>query len=152
MESVLGANDDDALARDVEHAVLADLIEAVLVRRKTIDPKRSRLARAHRSRRPNTPPAEERPQALNFPKVSSLDLPKSQTNRWLQADSVKRARTLFDSLAPGSGLTSAVRLGIFADPLVNAMETFVKPNVGTGAKTLPASWYISPEVFARKNA
>ncbi len=30
------------------------------------------------------------------------------------------------------------------------MQTFVRPNVGTGAKTLPASWYISPEVFARE--
>jgi Rieske 2Fe-2S family protein len=30
------------------------------------------------------------------------------------------------------------------------MQTFVKPNVGTGAMTLPASWYISPEVFARE--
>jgi glycine betaine catabolism A len=28
------------------------------------------------------------------------------------------------------------------------MTTFVKPSVGTGAKTLPAAWYISPEVFA----
>lgn len=28
------------------------------------------------------------------------------------------------------------------------METFLKPSVGPGAKTLPASWYISPEVFA----
>jgi glycine betaine catabolism A len=30
------------------------------------------------------------------------------------------------------------------------MQTFDKPNVGSGAKTLPASWYISPEVFARE--
>jgi glycine betaine catabolism A len=28
------------------------------------------------------------------------------------------------------------------------MQTFVRPNVGAGAKTLTASWYISPEVFA----
>ena len=31
------------------------------------------------------------------------------------------------------------------------MQTFVKPNVGAGAKTLPASWYISPEVFDAKS-
>jgi Rieske 2Fe-2S family protein len=30
------------------------------------------------------------------------------------------------------------------------MQTFVKPNVGAHAKTLAASWYISPEVFARE--
>ena len=30
------------------------------------------------------------------------------------------------------------------------MQTFVRPNVDSGAKTLPASWYISPEVFARE--
>ncbi len=30
------------------------------------------------------------------------------------------------------------------------MQTFVRPNVDAGAKTLPASWYISPEVFARE--
>lgn len=28
------------------------------------------------------------------------------------------------------------------------MKTFVRPSVASGAKTLPASWYISPEVFA----
>jgi Rieske 2Fe-2S family protein len=28
------------------------------------------------------------------------------------------------------------------------METFVRPNVSAGAKTLPAFWYTSPEVFA----
>jgi Rieske 2Fe-2S family protein len=28
------------------------------------------------------------------------------------------------------------------------MDTFVRPKVGAGAKTLPASWYTSPEVFA----
>ncbi len=28
------------------------------------------------------------------------------------------------------------------------MKTFVKPNVGAGAKTLDASWYTSPEIFA----
>jgi glycine betaine catabolism A len=28
------------------------------------------------------------------------------------------------------------------------METFVRPNVAAGAKTLAADWYISPEVFA----
>lgn len=28
------------------------------------------------------------------------------------------------------------------------METFVRPNVGTGAKTLAGSWYTSPEIFA----
>lgn len=28
------------------------------------------------------------------------------------------------------------------------METFVRPNVGTGAQTLDASWYTSPQVFA----
>jgi glycine betaine catabolism A len=30
------------------------------------------------------------------------------------------------------------------------MQTFVRPNVGGDAKTLPASWYISPEVFAQE--
>lgn len=30
------------------------------------------------------------------------------------------------------------------------MQTFVKPNVNAGAKTLPASWFISPEVFAQE--
>src|SRR5579863_6628668 len=30
------------------------------------------------------------------------------------------------------------------------MQTFVKPNVGSGAMTLDASWYISPEIFARE--
>jgi Rieske 2Fe-2S family protein len=30
------------------------------------------------------------------------------------------------------------------------METFVRPRVGTGAKTLDASWYTSPEIFARE--
>jgi Rieske 2Fe-2S family protein len=30
------------------------------------------------------------------------------------------------------------------------MQTFVRPNVGSGAKTLPARWYISPEVFAQE--
>ncbi|HEV3091954.1 MAG TPA: aromatic ring-hydroxylating dioxygenase subunit alpha [Candidatus Cybelea sp.] len=28
------------------------------------------------------------------------------------------------------------------------METFARPHVGTGARTLPASWYTSPEIFA----
>ncbi len=28
------------------------------------------------------------------------------------------------------------------------MDTFVKPSVGGGAKTLAASWYMSPEIFA----
>ena len=28
------------------------------------------------------------------------------------------------------------------------METFVRPTVSTGAKTLDASWYVSPEIFA----
>jgi glycine betaine catabolism A len=28
------------------------------------------------------------------------------------------------------------------------METFIRPHVGEGAKTLPARWYVSPEVFA----
>ncbi len=28
------------------------------------------------------------------------------------------------------------------------MQTFSRPNVGAGAKTLDASWYISPEIFA----
>lgn len=28
------------------------------------------------------------------------------------------------------------------------MATFVKPNVGTGAKALAASWYVSPDVFS----
>src|SRR5579863_6799880 len=28
------------------------------------------------------------------------------------------------------------------------MKTFVKPNVAAGAKTLDASWYTSPEIFA----
>jgi len=31
------------------------------------------------------------------------------------------------------------------------MQTFVKPNVGSGAMTLPASWYVEPEVFARES-
>lgn len=30
------------------------------------------------------------------------------------------------------------------------MQTFVKPNVETGAMTLDASWYVSPEIFARE--
>jgi Rieske 2Fe-2S family protein len=30
------------------------------------------------------------------------------------------------------------------------MQTFVKPNVSAGAMTLPASWYFSPEIFARE--
>jgi glycine betaine catabolism A len=30
------------------------------------------------------------------------------------------------------------------------MQTFVRPNVGGGAKALAASWYISPEVFAKE--
>lgn len=30
------------------------------------------------------------------------------------------------------------------------METFVRPNVGSGAMTLDASWYVSPDVFARE--
>jgi glycine betaine catabolism A len=30
------------------------------------------------------------------------------------------------------------------------METFVRPNVGSGAKTLGASWYTSPDVFAQE--
>ncbi|MGB8909072.1 MAG: aromatic ring-hydroxylating dioxygenase subunit alpha [Candidatus Cybelea sp.] len=30
------------------------------------------------------------------------------------------------------------------------MQTFVRPNVESGAKTLPASWYISSEVFAQE--
>lgn len=30
------------------------------------------------------------------------------------------------------------------------MQAFVRPNVGAGAKTLPASWYISPDVFAQE--
>ncbi len=30
------------------------------------------------------------------------------------------------------------------------MQTFVKPQVGAGATTLPASWYISPDVFERE--
>ena len=30
------------------------------------------------------------------------------------------------------------------------MQAFVRPNVDAGAKTLPASWYISPEVFAQE--
>ena len=30
------------------------------------------------------------------------------------------------------------------------MQTFVKPNVGAGAMTLPAFWYTSPEVFAQE--
>lgn len=30
------------------------------------------------------------------------------------------------------------------------MQTFAKPQVGTGAMTLPASWYVSPEVFERE--
>jgi glycine betaine catabolism A len=30
------------------------------------------------------------------------------------------------------------------------MQTFVKPNVGAGARTLAASWYVSPDVFARE--
>jgi len=30
------------------------------------------------------------------------------------------------------------------------VETFVKPNVTAGAKTLAASWYVSPEVFAQE--
>ncbi len=28
------------------------------------------------------------------------------------------------------------------------MQTFVKPNVGAGAKTLDASWYVAPEIYA----
>jgi glycine betaine catabolism A len=31
-----------------------------------------------------------------------------------------------------------------------SMRTFVKPNVGDGAKSLDASWYTSPDVFARE--
>jgi len=30
------------------------------------------------------------------------------------------------------------------------METFARPSVGAGAKTLPAKWYISPDVFAQE--
>lgn len=30
------------------------------------------------------------------------------------------------------------------------MQTFLRPSVGTGAKTLEARWYISPDVFARE--
>jgi glycine betaine catabolism A len=30
------------------------------------------------------------------------------------------------------------------------MQTFVRPHVGDGAMTLPASWYTQPEVFARE--
>jgi len=30
------------------------------------------------------------------------------------------------------------------------METFARPSVGGGAKTLPAAWYISPDVFAEE--
>jgi Rieske 2Fe-2S family protein len=30
------------------------------------------------------------------------------------------------------------------------MQTFVKPKVGSGAMTLPASWYTQPDVFARE--
>jgi glycine betaine catabolism A len=30
------------------------------------------------------------------------------------------------------------------------METFVRPSVGSGAKTLDSSWYISPEVFGQE--
>lgn len=30
------------------------------------------------------------------------------------------------------------------------METFARPNVGAGAKTLAASWYTSPEIFAQE--
>jgi glycine betaine catabolism A len=30
------------------------------------------------------------------------------------------------------------------------METFARPSVGTGAKTLASSWYTSPEIFARE--
>ena len=30
------------------------------------------------------------------------------------------------------------------------MKTFVKPGVGSGAMTLDASWYVSPDVFARE--
>jgi Rieske 2Fe-2S family protein len=33
---------------------------------------------------------------------------------------------------------------------VAEMETFAKPNIGAGAKTLPASWYVSPAVFSRE--
>jgi glycine betaine catabolism A len=36
--------------------------------------------------------------------------------------------------------------------MAKEMTTFVKPSVGTGAKTLPAAWYISPEVFAAERA
>jgi glycine betaine catabolism A len=30
------------------------------------------------------------------------------------------------------------------------MKTFARPSVGAGAKTLPAKWYISPDVFAQE--
>jgi Rieske 2Fe-2S family protein len=30
------------------------------------------------------------------------------------------------------------------------MQTFVRPNVGAGAKSLAASWYISPEIFTQE--
>ena len=30
------------------------------------------------------------------------------------------------------------------------METFVKPTWAAGAKTLAASWYVSPEIFAQE--
>jgi glycine betaine catabolism A len=30
------------------------------------------------------------------------------------------------------------------------METFARPSVGTGAKTLASSWYTSPDIFARE--
>ncbi|MFZ0575801.1 MAG: aromatic ring-hydroxylating dioxygenase subunit alpha [Candidatus Cybelea sp.] len=30
------------------------------------------------------------------------------------------------------------------------METFARPSVGAGAKSLPAKWYISPDVFAQE--
>jgi glycine betaine catabolism A len=32
------------------------------------------------------------------------------------------------------------------------MDTFVRPSVGEGATTLPASWYTSPEVFERERS
>src|ERR1700722_6947758 len=30
------------------------------------------------------------------------------------------------------------------------MKAFARPSVGGGAKTLPAAWYISPDVFAEE--
>ena len=146
------ADEDDALARDVEHAISAERCQAARRgRRKTTGPKRSLLARAHRSRRSQYASRGRDGSRAIFSEGFIARFTKKPNKLMVRADSVKRYRTLLPStrLATRCGLRFAApserfRIG------ESVMQTFVRPNVDGGAKTLPASWYISPEVFAQE--